>query len=111
MQREHELIHAHPETFRPGFWLWLTQSEYVWREVKSAADRTWHAGVRQWSMDRVLQHLRHDRALNGRHPLKIDDRWSSSMARLYVMLHPERKDLFEFRQRRNAVVGKIPETT
>ena len=38
---------------------------------------------------------------------KLDQHWSSSMARMFAHMHPAHASLFEFRVRKGAVVGRL----
>ncbi len=103
------IIDANPDVFRSDFKLWLMGAWRVWVAFKREAIAV--AAVREhWSANTIIEYLRHQTML--RDPtdtvFKFNDRWTSSMARLFAMLHPEHASLFEFRERQGDGVVSLP---
>ena len=103
------VIDANPEVFRVDFRAWLEVGWKVWLAFEREAIAV--AAVRRhWSANTIIEYLRHQTML--RDPTdesyKFNDRWTSSMARLFVMVHVRHQHLFEFRERQSDGVVSLP---
>lgn len=99
---------AYPKQFRKGFADWLYENLDIQRRLEAEALAVVNLGFRHYSAHTIIEYLRHHTNLTdktGR--FKIDEKWSSSMARLFAHMHPQHKDLFSFRVRKHAVVGAL----
>lgn len=100
-------ILAAPDCFREGFGRWLEDNWGIWLAFEKEALRVHAAGRTHYSANRVIEYLRHDTAMRDRDSeWKMDDRWVSSLARLFAMMNPRMSELFEFRERRDGVVRR-----
>lgn len=98
-------INAAPMFFRPGFQDWLEQNYSIWLAFEAEAIKTWKAGRRHYGANTIIEHLRHKTLLADKDAeFKINDRWTSSIARLFAMMHADMATLFEFKERKNGVV-------
>ena len=93
-----------PDAFRPEFHTWLSDNFFLYeafeREANRVATRRAH-----WSANTVIEYLRHETMLRDvSSEWKLDDRWVSSIARLYALMNPGHRDLFEYRTRKDGVV-------
>lgn len=96
-----KLVEEHPNVFLPQFAFWLGQNRHVFDEFEEQANKVWEAGRRHYSARTIIEVIRHETAigeLNGEY--KINNLAVPDLARLYILLHPERKSLFELRDGR-----------
>ena len=92
-----EVVACKPEMFRADFCLWLGDNWHIWKAFEAEACRTWARGRRHYSARTIGEYLRHETALSERqHEFKINNNEFPCMARLFVLLNPD-KPLFEFR--------------
>lgn len=102
-------IATKPEYFREGFDAWLSINWPIYEAFEREAHRVWRGGRRHFGANTIIEHLRFETLTRDKTAeFKLDDRWTSSIARLYGLLNPERATLFEFRERRDGVV-KTPD--
>ena len=99
------LVKSKPEYFRPDFALWLTENFEIWEAFEREANRVWIIGRHHYGANTIIEYLRHETMLTDKQAeFKMNDRWTSSIARLYALMHDDRAELFEFRQRQDSVV-------
>ena len=94
-----DVVRCKADLFRPGFPKWLKDNFHVWRSFEHVANEIWARGRRHYSARTIVEVLRHETAL--REPAsnyKINDWNTPDMARLYVLMWPERQ-LFKLRGR------------
>lgn len=101
-------VEAHPDYFRPEFGEWLRGNwplyERFEREALAVARRRQHYGA-----NTIIEYLRHQTALaDDGGEWKLNDRWTSSIARLFAVLNPSYGQLFEFRERKRDGVVLAP---
>jgi hypothetical protein len=90
------------EYFRPDFYDWLTDNWHIFTAFEHQADMVWARGRTHYSARTIIEYLRHETSVReAGDGWKINDWYTPCLARLYVMLHPDRK-LFEFRGERKA---------
>ena len=100
-----EAVLRYPLWFREDFSVWLDANFHVWTRFEQEANRVWEMGRRHYSAHTVIEYLRHYTLVADRDAeFKLNERWTSSIARLYAVLHPDRSGFFEFRQRADSVV-------
>lgn len=100
-----------PEYFRVDFDGWLLENwalyERFEREALSVAVRRKHYGA-----NTIIEYLRHQTLLaDASSEWKMNDRWTSSIARLFAMMNSAHDELFEFRERRKDGVVLAPGRT
>lgn len=94
------LVQANAEQFRQNFAKWLLDNWPIWRAWHAEIDRVRALGRKHYSARDTLGYVRHWtvlREVDGQ--FKVNNNFSPDMARLYVLLHPEAEDFFEFRER------------
>lgn len=93
-----------PDLFREDFAAWLTENFAIWEAFEREATRVWQSGRKRYGANTVIEYLRHQTLLADKNAeFKLNDRWTSSIARLYALMNPG-KSLFEFRERADGVV-------
>lgn len=107
IDRAIQIIAQAPDQFRDGFALWLTENWGLYqrfeREALLAGERRKH-----WSAHTIVEYLRHDTMLRDADAsFKVNEAWSSSLARLFAHVNPQYADLFEFRVREGGVVKEF----
>lgn len=86
--------------FRDDFASWLLDNWNIWLAFERRANRLWSAGSRHAGARMIGETLRYLTALREKgSQWKINDWWWPDMARLYMLLHPDRKGFFETRGR------------
>lgn len=101
-----ELVRNMPDLFRPDFDAWLLDNFGLYCAFEREADRV--AEIRRhYSANTIIEYLRHETTLRDRDTeFKFNDRWTSSIARLYAVMNPSHADLFEYRERVGGVVRR-----
>lgn len=96
-----------PKLFRDGFASWIDANFHVWSQFEAEAYRVWLTGRKRYSAHTVIEYLRHYTLVADKDAeFKLNEKWSSSIARLYAVMHPAQRDFFEFRERRHSVVER-----
>lgn len=96
--RESALINVESDLYTQGYADWLQDNWHIWRGFCEQADALWARGRRHYSARTIIEWMRHNSAMaesNG--DFKINNNFAPDCARLYVSLHPERSDFFQFR--------------
>lgn len=91
--------------FRPAFFDWLrdTRNRHFWIRFKAEADRIWNRGRRHYSARTIIEFLRHETlAADACAEFKINGNIVPDLARLYLLVHPERAGFFELRVQQDA---------
>lgn len=94
------LIRAEQKRFRADFMGWLSANYEVWIAFEAEADRVWERGRRHYSARTIGEYLRHESALReqpNEHGFKLNDHYWPDLARLYMLIHPDRDGFFERR--------------
>lgn len=94
------LVVANPDHFRRDFLSWLSLNHRVWVAFEYEADRIWGRGRRHYSARTIGEYLRHESAIReapNEHGFKVNDHFWPDVARLYMLMHPERDGFFERR--------------
>lgn len=100
------MIVGHAEQFRDDFMAWLVDNWAVFLAFEREADRVWNRGRTHYSQRTIWEYLRHETTLRedaNYHGWKLNDWYVKDCARLYVLMHPDRHDFFEFRNGQSAV--------
>lgn len=94
------MICTHADWFRNDDLDWVTRNYHVWEAFEREANKVWDRGRRHYSARTIGEYLRHESTLRedeNEHGWKINDHAWPSLARLYVLMHPERFCFFERR--------------
>lgn len=106
LARAQSIIEAVPNQFRPGFADWLVNNWSIFEAFMREALRVARFdGIEHYSAHRIIEYLRHDTVLRSGEDFKINEAWTSSMARLFAHMNPAHVGLFEYRVRDDAVVA------
>jgi len=95
----------HAETFRTDLteWLAIPVNFAVWSSFAYQANAVWNKGIRHYSARTIGEVLRHHTALSDTSAdFKLTDWLWPDLARLYMLVYPERAGFFETRGRRAA---------
>lgn len=104
-QRVMDAIAAHPGAFITDLAHWFIHNEnwLIWASFEYQANAAWSANRRRYSARTIGEYLRHHTTLtDSSADFKINDHVWPDLARLYMLVHPERDGFFETRGRRAA---------
>lgn len=103
------VVSVHADSFREGFAAWLVDNWSIYRRFEEEALKVRRRGRDHWGANTIIEYLRHQTALeDSGGEWKVNDRWTSSVARLAALVNPELATFFEFRERRHGGVVKTP---
>lgn len=88
------------DRFRPDFSEWLQKNMALWERFEHEAGAIWEAGSRHYSARTIVEWMRHEtcaREVGGE--FKINGNFVPDLSRLYLLMYPDRGDLFETRGR------------
>lgn len=91
-------VQTNHSLFRPDFLEWLEANFPVWERFEREANRVYDNGRTHYSARTIIEWMRHEtdaREVGG--DWKINNSQVPMLARLFALMWPERKDLFEFR--------------
>lgn len=94
------LVRGNAGTFIDGFAEWLDENWSVWIAFEREASRIWNRGRRHYSARTIGEWLRHETAAReGPNELgfKVNNNIWPDLARLYMLVHPDRDKFFERR--------------
>lgn len=101
MIQSHVLTTAanHSKIFNDGFVQWLTNNYHVFEVFCELTDKVRARGHRHYSARTILEKMRYETSVSDDHgTFKLTDRPIPDFARLYVLLNPERVDMFTYRR-------------
>lgn len=89
------------EHFKADFYAWLKANIHVYERFELEANRVWEAGRRHYSARTIGEVLRHESALTASDDgeWKLNDHRWPDLARLWLVVYPDRKGFFELRGR------------
>jgi hypothetical protein len=89
------------ERFMPDFADWLRSNLHVWECFEREALRVWNAGRRHYSSRTLWEVMRHESATRAANDgeWKLNDRRAPDVARLFLLLNPDKPEFFETRGR------------
>jgi hypothetical protein len=93
-------VDAYPQHFRRDFREWLEANYKIWPAFEREASRIWDLGRRHYSARTIGEYLRHESALREQANelgFKLNDHYWPDLARLYMLLNPDRDKFFEKR--------------
>lgn len=98
-------IAAKPDYFRDDFADWLRENWALYTAFERQALRVYKLGRKHYGANTIIEYMRHSTMLKDKDAeFKLNDKWTSSIARLFAMMNPLCADLFEFRERQGGVV-------
>ena len=94
------VIGHYAKYFRPEFMAWLAENWHVYKAFEAAALHLIDAGREHFSARSVVHEIRHYSNIAEKNDLglKINNNLSPDLARVFVILHPERAGFWEFRR-------------
>lgn len=95
-----DVVRCKSELFRSDFRIWLIDNYSVWQAFETHANMIWERGRDHYSARTIIEFLRHESAIREKSSsFKLSDWWTPDLARLYMLLRPERDGFFELRGR------------
>jgi hypothetical protein len=86
--------------FRPDFPAWLETNMALWESFEAQANAIWSRGRRHYSSRTLWEVMRHETLLReAAGDFKINNNFAPDVARLYLLMYPERDGFFETRGR------------
>lgn len=85
--------------FREDFLEWVRENSHVFYDFCELADQLWAKGFKHYSSQSIVGVMRfhHDVSEVGG-AFKINAKRTPDIGRLYILLHPDRVDMFEYRR-------------
>jgi hypothetical protein len=94
-----QLFDEHPDQFSPEFIDWFPDNIDVWVAFVNEAKKVLDAGYKHYSARTIIHVIRHHSAVAEKNSeWKINNNHSPYLARLFALLYPQHKDLFNYRQ-------------
>lgn len=89
------------DRFRRDFYSWISANFHIFEYFEKAAIQVWERGFKHYSARTIVEVMRHRSNVReiSDQPWKLNDHRTPDMARLYMLLHPEHRGLFELRKR------------
>lgn len=98
MPRAMFLAHMNRDKFTAEFMAYLPDNLHVYNAFEREAMRIVRKGFKHYSARTLIEYLRHHSALEETSgPWKLNDWHTPYLARLFALMNPHHKDLFEFR--------------
>ena len=93
------IMHNNADIFTNQFKEWLPVNLHIWRAFEQQALAVFRKGFKHYSARTIIHVLRHHSALNEQGgEWKINNNVSPYLARLFDLVHPECKGLWEYRE-------------
>lgn len=100
-----ECVATCPHLYREDFAAWLSENWAVYLAFERESLAVHYRGRSHYGANTIIEYLRHQTLLADQDgEWKMNDRWTSSLARLFAAMNPECANLFEFRERKFGVV-------
>lgn len=97
------MARLHHDKFTADFLLYLPDNLHVYEAFEREALAVARKGFKHYSARTIIEVLRHNSALaEADGPWKLNDWRTPYLARLFALLNPQHKDLFEFREAKAA---------
>lgn len=86
--------------FRADFIEWLSANLHIWERFEKEANAIYARNRKHYSARTIGEYLRHETALkeSPENEWKLNDHRWPDLARLYLLLYPERAGFFELRE-------------
>lgn len=108
IRKAYPIIYRFPDQFRDGFDDWLWDNTDLQKEFEREALVVAGKGRTLYSAHTIIEYMRHYTMLaDAGSEFKINEAWTSSMARLFAHMNPKHKNLLKFRTRVDSVVGPL----
>ena len=90
---------AFNDGYPDGFWPWLRNNRHIYQNFVRLAKRMQRAGRTRYGAKGIVEVLRWDTNLKqrGEPELKINNNYTSGLARLAMLEHPDLKGFFQCR--------------
>jgi hypothetical protein len=90
---------ARASYFRADFIAWLRDNVHVWQAFSDEANFHYHRGAKRWGARTIGEYLRRETAIreNSDVDYKLNDHRWPDLARLWLLVHPERDGFFLLR--------------
>lgn len=87
--------------FRLDFYGWLKANLEIWERFERESNAVWARGRKHYSARTIGEFLRHESTLQAANDgeWKLNDHRWPDLARLYLLLNPDREGFFELRGR------------
>ncbi len=96
-------VDANAIRFRHDFPAWLRTNWHIWEGFEREANRIYDRGRRHYSSRTIWEVMRHERTLAEIHSdFKLNNNFAPCVARLYMLMYPERDGFFELREQKAA---------
>lgn len=93
-------VAAFRDRFRPDFGEWLGKNITLWERFEREANHVWATGRTHYSSRTLWEVMRHHTALaESDSDFKINNNYAPDVARLYLLMYPDRAGFFELRGR------------
>jgi hypothetical protein len=93
-------VEGFSDRFKPDFGEWLFANMHVWEAFEREAERVWATGRRHYSSRTLWEVMRHETTLRERDgEFKLNNDRAPDIARLYLLMYPDRDGFFETRGR------------
>jgi hypothetical protein len=97
-----------PKQFKEGFDDWLWDNLSIQRAFDAEALKVAATGRQSYSTGTIIEYLRHYTFLRQTNSeYKLDQNWGSSMARMFIHMHPQHKDLLRYKLEKRGVIGPL----
>lgn len=85
------------DVFNPSFIPWLVGNTNVFMMFDKTANKLWEEGLRKYSARGIVELMRDDFIMSElRFNFTVLHKWSGDLSRLYALLHPDRKEMFNY---------------
>jgi len=76
----------------------------VWVEFEKLANRLWDRGIKHYGSKGICEVIRYHTQIDARpgDKFKVNNNYSPMYAKLYLLKHPDRKEFFDCRERKQA---------
>lgn len=93
-------VDANSIRFRDDFPAWLAQNYPIWERFEAEANRVYTRGRYHYSARTIGEFIRHETALAATDDgaWKINNNRFPDLARLYLLMYPERAGFFDLRE-------------
>jgi hypothetical protein len=94
-----KVVRDNPKQFSIDFEDWLFENIHIWYAFEKEAQNIRARGREHYSSRTIVEFLRHHSAISEKGGMwKINDHSVPYLGRLFVLVHPEAKNFFEFRK-------------
>jgi hypothetical protein len=103
-----QIIKENRGEFSDEFVAWISENNHIWVAFLSETSKVINKGFKHYSARTIVHVLRHHSAMQENGSIwKINNNISPYLARLFALMYPEHKDLFEYRRAMKAETDQI----